>query len=849
MSFKALNRSERHLLAGLLLRVRAAVYVVAGIPILLLPPLTLGERSLGAVVVVLVAVAPFGLRRTSHYAGVRFSAVVDLIVAYVIWFIVPWAGPLSLFLTLSAVAMVAFLSDSKSAVRVVIFAGTLEFSKIAVILTGTPGDPAASGTSALTDAGLVVARAFALGCAYIVFRSIDRYFRMIAVASETGSERYRRLMDAAPTGYLVAVESEIVYANEAAADLLNRPCAHLVGATFADLVAPSDRDRVVDGLRAATEWLEPIKLLNVRLDTGGGEDRWVDATCSVIEQGSALAVQVALHDRSGQRQAEINLYKTELDYREFFERIPVALYRTLPDGTITQANAALLDIFGFTSEDDLTSLNARDLYVNPSDRERLAGLLEDSDEVVGFDALMRRVDGQVIWVRVTSRGIEGNGGFVYEGSLVDITRSRAIEDDLWARATQQEAAATIGQLALETDDIGTVLGDITDLVSRVLGTDGVLVLRRGADGALHVMGGSSGCDLTPDAVATVADRAHMTAAPVLLRTEGDIRFVAPMLADVGVQACAAVTIPGVDADFGTLVVVANEDRLFTADDINFLLAVANVLAAAIDRSKANAKLEELVRAKDAFVASVSHELRTPLTVVTGLAHELNERWMDLTDEELGEFTAMLVEQSNDMSDLIDDLLVAARSSIGNVVVRRERVDLKQEVESVLSGFTDTGRSTIVVRVEPGIVTADPMRVRQILRNLVTNALRYGGPNIEVVTSLESGTIAVECIDDGDGIPTDDRERIFVAYERAHHVEGQPGSVGLGLTVSRTLAELMNGSLTYEFDGRSTFRLELPRAVTDELESRPDSRVSSDEIVRGERTVGADSIGVDVTAVE
>jgi signal transduction histidine kinase len=180
-----------------------------------------------------------------------------------------------------------------------------------------------------------------------------------------------------------------------------------------------------------------------------------------------------------------------------------------------------------------------------------------------------------------------------------------------------------------------------------------------------------------------------------------------------------------------------------------------------------------------------------------------------------------------------------------VAVRTESVSLEHEIESVLAGFTDTGSSSITVDTRPGRVIADSIRVRQILRNLISNALRYGGHRIEIVTSAEPGALAVEVIDDGTGIDVDDHERIFVAYERAHHTEGQPGSVGLGLTVSRTLAELMGGSLTYRFDERSIFRLELPSAVDNSTDDRTLDGVLGTEIGANTRTVGAGRYGVDV----
>jgi signal transduction histidine kinase len=107
--------------------------------------------------------------------------------------------------------------------------------------------------------------------------------------------------------------------------------------------------------------------------------------------------------------------------------------------------------------------------------------------------------------------------------------------------------------------------------------------------------------------------------------------------------------------------------------------------------------------------------------------------------------------------------------------------------------------------------ADPTRVRQIVRNLITNALRYGGSTITVTTGSRGETAYVQVRDDGPGIPEEKRDRIFEPYESAHEAVGMPGSVGLGLTISRKLARLLGGDLSYRSDGGSLFELTLPAA--------------------------------------
>jgi signal transduction histidine kinase len=104
---------------------------------------------------------------------------------------------------------------------------------------------------------------------------------------------------------------------------------------------------------------------------------------------------------------------------------------------------------------------------------------------------------------------------------------------------------------------------------------------------------------------------------------------------------------------------------------------------------------------------------------------------------------------------------------------------------------------------------DPLRFRQIVRNLLTNARRYGGANVTIRAGVDRAGIYVQVIDDGPGVPAGDRERIFQPYVRAAADSALPGSIGLGLPVSRRLARLMGGDLVYRHDAGSIFEIRLP----------------------------------------
>ena len=109
------------------------------------------------------------------------------------------------------------------------------------------------------------------------------------------------------------------------------------------------------------------------------------------------------------------------------------------------------------------------------------------------------------------------------------------------------------------------------------------------------------------------------------------------------------------------------------------------------------------------------------------------------------------------------------------------------------------------------VWADPLRFRQIVRNLLTNANRYGGEEVWIEVGEREDQVVIAVVDNGNGVPPRLASRIFEAYERGHETSSaQPGSVGLGLAVSRRLAGLMNGTLEYHrADGLTRFELSLP----------------------------------------
>ena len=161
---------------------------------------------------------------------------------------------------------------------------------------------------------------------------------------------------------------------------------------------------------------------------------------------------------------------------------------------------------------------------------------------------------------------------------------------------------------------------------------------------------------------------------------------------------------------------------------------------------------------------------------------------------------------------IEDLFVVARADIGTLTLQPRRVDLRAELDAVIAGHCVIGGPAVPkVTVDRGsdYVWSDPLRLRQIMRNLLSNAARYGGSNVSVHAYREGPVVTVAVCDDGPGVPSDRADSIFEPYTSAHEPGTQPGSVGLGLAVSRTLARLMGGDLIYNGKSGSAFELTIP----------------------------------------
>jgi len=274
---------------------------------------------------------------------------------------------------------------------------------------------------------------------------------------------------------------------------------------------------------------------------------------------------------------------------------------------------------------------------------------------------------------------------------------------------------------------------------------------------------------------------------------------------------------------GMLTLARTRVDAFTEEEAELVALLGRLVATAVQNIRAyeaeRQRVEELRRLSELradFVSLVSHELRSPMAAVIGAARTLQDRWRTLAPDQRESFLAVIADESSRLAALIGDVVDTSRLEAGTFGYRFEDVDLERLVrDSVEAAVVTQQHVRVVASVDAGLPTirGDRERLRQILSNLIENAVKYSpeGGEVRVLAGTVNGAVRISVVDDGPGIPSDQQVRIFERFGRAE-VPGvsKPGT-GLGLFIARSIAEAHGGSLAVRSSpgSGSTFTLALP----------------------------------------
>jgi signal transduction histidine kinase len=273
---------------------------------------------------------------------------------------------------------------------------------------------------------------------------------------------------------------------------------------------------------------------------------------------------------------------------------------------------------------------------------------------------------------------------------------------------------------------------------------------------------------------------------------------------------------------GMLSLVRREPDAFGPDEVELAGLLGRLVAGAVQNIRAyeaeRRTVEELRRLsalRADFVSLVSHELRTPMAAVIGAARTLQQRWRELAPEQRDSFLDLIGGETGRLATLISDVLDTSRIDAGTFSFRFSNVEVARLVQDVVATAQlgqDEVRLRADVREPLPRVRGDSERIRQVLTNLIDNAIKHSpaGDEVEVRVYGEDGRVRIDVRDHGPGIAPEDQRLIFEKFGRVTTGSVQPGT-GLGLYIARSIAEAHGGTLDVSSAPQrgATFTLDLP----------------------------------------
>jgi len=277
---------------------------------------------------------------------------------------------------------------------------------------------------------------------------------------------------------------------------------------------------------------------------------------------------------------------------------------------------------------------------------------------------------------------------------------------------------------------------------------------------------------------------------------------------------------------GVLALAREADRpAFQESDVSLAQDIVNRGAVALENALLVQKIRETDRRKDEFIATLAHELRNPLAPVRNAVEIL--RRVDLSDVRILKARDIIDRQVRQLTRLVEDLLDVSRINSGKVELRRERVEAATIVERAVEisrAVIEAGRHDLAVNLPTAPLTmdVDPVRIAQVVANILNNAAKYTQPGgrIELSASRDGGEAVITVRDNGMGIPRKMLKEIFDMFTQVESaLDRSQGGLGVGLSLTRKLVELHGGSVTAHSEGLgkgSEFVVRLPLTI-----DRPD----------------------------
>jgi len=406
-------------------------------------------------------------------------------------------------------------------------------------------------------------------------------------------------------------------------------------------------------------------------------------------------------------------------------------------------------------------------------------------------------------------------------------------------AEELHALGEISQAVSSSLDLDEVLDTIVARAARLSGTEGGSIFEYDAQTGLFHLRTCVGTD--PSLVAAMeATRIHIdetfvgrAAASGEPQQSPDLTRVPPdphlqHLTRGGWRSLLAVPLQWEREIIGALIVRRKTTGRFAERTVELLETLASQSAVAIHNARVYRELQERSRQlevagrhKSEFLASMSHELRTPLNAVIGFSDVLLERMFGDLNDRQDEYLRDIRDSGRHLLELINEILDLSKVEAGRMEIDRAPVSLSNVLEHGVAMVRERAARrgvalTLDTRGNLELVSADELKLKQVVLNLLTNAIKFteASGSVHVNARLEGGEAQVEVRDTGIGIAEDEQERIFEAFQRGGRgVRTSTEGTGLGLTLSKRIVELHGGRMWMQsrLGEGSTFGFSIPLA--------------------------------------
>ena len=631
---------------------------------------------------------------------------------------------------------------------------------------------------------------------------------------------------------LLTADGTVTYASPATRRILGYDPDELVGRNALELIHPDDRALTSRLLGQLLAQPGASATAEYRFCHKDGSWRWLEGTgTNLLGDPSVQGIVANFRDITERKRID----EASSRLVAIVESSDDAIISETLDGILTSWNPGAERIYGYRAEEAIGQ--PRSIIIPPDHRNEFPTMLERlkrGERIEHFETVRLRKDGRRIDVSVSMSPIRDPAGRIVgaAGIAREITEHRRAQE-------RQQFLDEAGRVLVSSLDYMTTLGSLTRLlVPRLadycsiyaLGDDEVLRpiqlahLDPAKEPLLRELERLHPMDASADAAIGQALRGGETSfipevPDAILSSYARDAQELQILRALGPCSVIIVPLSARGRVLGLLsFVMAESGRRYGPEDVALAEELARRAALAVDNARLYREARAAIKKRDEFVSVASHELRTPLTTLTAYVQLLLMQFDQARELDPSAAAAALrsiEQQTGRLSSLISQLLDSSRLEAGHLQLERRPTDLSELVENaVAAARARTDRHHLTLE-GPSTLRApvDPLRIDQVLTNLLDNAIKYsrrGGPIEVELSRLSTSTVELTVRDHGIGIPPEERAGIFERFYQAHP-EHHLGGMGLGLYISRQIVELHGGELLAEFpeDGGSRFIVRLP----------------------------------------